>query len=466
MVYTPATVVKCKCEIERPENYSGEKRSMFQKVTPSIFLCLTLCVIGTWLLGLNTGLRAQDLDSAGADTIAIAGKIIRSIQFTGKYKLRRYILYREIDSEPGKPLDLELLERDRRKVDGFGIFSRVDVYAMPEGDSVDIDFDLREVWTLLPTFSLGRTDGKLDWSVGVHERNFLGFYLQTVIRYRRFEGKNSELFTASFPRFLGKDLAVGFALVDQHEIDPLNFQGQRYDYDYLHKAVSGSLGHRLREKLYIVGSGGYDRENWQLRSGDTLGYAVPSLDYPRYFIGAGATLGRVYFDRYFYDGTDLSTDLTAIHERPDGRFNKWRISITGRRFIISGPLNFAFRARYQTSSEDERVPPFAISGDYNVRGYRDKEVRGDYAVIGNFEARLRTLNTRLFYSQLAVFADYGSIWGRDYSAGDAFANPYWSVGAGIRGAVKPLLGKVGRIDFAYTPDQGDFSIYFSTSQFF
>lgn len=439
---------------------------MFQFAKISLPVRVTLCVLIAWIVAFSAKLSAQEPGEVDSDSIAIAGKIIRSIQFTGKYKLRRYILYREIDSEPGQPLDLELLERDRRKVDGFGIFSRVDVYAMPEGDSVDIDFELREVWTLLPTFSLGQTDGKLDWSVGLHERNFLGFYLQTVIRYRRFEGKNSELFTASFPRFLGKDLAVGLSLVDQNEMDPLGFRGVRYDYDYLHKAVSGSLGHRLKEKFYIVGSGGYDRENWKLNSPDTLGYAVATLDYPRYFVGGGATLGRVYFDRYFYDGTDISGDVTAIHERPDGKFNKWRVSITGRKFIISGPLNFAMRARYQTSSGDERVAPFAISGDYNVRGYRDKEERGDHAVIGNFEARLRTLNTRLFYSQLAVFADYGSIWGREVSAGDAFANPYWSIGAGIRGTLKLLLGKVGRIDFAYTPDAGDFSIYLSTSQFF
>ncbi|MGB5139415.1 MAG: POTRA domain-containing protein, partial [Candidatus Zixiibacteriota bacterium] len=70
----------------------------------------------------------QDEPADATDPSIYSGKPIRDIRFTGKYKLRTYILYREIDSRPGQPLDLELLERDRRKIDGFGIFSRVDTY--------------------------------------------------------------------------------------------------------------------------------------------------------------------------------------------------------------------------------------------------------------------------------------------------------------------------------------------------
>ncbi len=408
----------------------------------------------------------QDEPADATDPSIYSGKPIRDIRFTGKYKLRTYILYREIDSRPGQPLDLELLERDRRKIDGFGIFSRVDTYIVPEGDSVDIEFDLREVWTLLPMVAIGRTEGKLDWSLGVHERNFLGIYLQGVILYRRFEERNSLHVSASFPLFLGKDLAVGFAVSEQHELDPIGFHGVAYEYEYLRKAIAGSLGHRLREKLYASVSAGYDRENWQLISPDTLGLAVASIDYPRYFVSTGATLGRVYYDRYFYDGSDLSGEVTLINERPAGRFNKWRMSFTARRYSIIGKLNLAMRLRYQVSSADERVQPYAISGESNVRGYRDKIERGDHAMIGNFETRLRTLNTRVLYAQLVAFADAGLIWGRGSPFEDAVGNPYWSVGAGIRGSIKQFLGRVGRLDLALNPRDGSLSLYLSTSQFF
>ncbi len=196
---------------------------MFQIVTNIRMWRIAALLLALWIGAREKSYMHNRSRVEPADTVGMSAKTVRHIDFTGKFKLRRYILYREIDSKSGQPLDLEILERDRRKVDGFGIFSRVDTYLIPDGDSVDIEFELREVWTLLPLVALGRTDGKLDWSVGVHERNFLGFYLQTVVLYRRFEGRNSGHIAATFPRFLGKDLAVGFAVAQQREIDPLQF---------------------------------------------------------------------------------------------------------------------------------------------------------------------------------------------------------------------------------------------------
>lgn len=436
---------------------------MFQNVTK---IQLGLLVIVACCFCSQVHAQTEDADPGPIDTTALETKTIRYVDFAGKFKLRRYILYREIDSKAGHPLNLALLERDRRKVDGFGIFSRVDTYVIPDGDSVDIEFDLREVWTLLPMVALGRTDGKLDWSVGVHERNLLGFYLQVVVLYRRYEERNSGHLSATFPRFLGKDIALGFTIAQQREIDPLQFHGVRYDYDYLRKAISFSLGHRLREKLYVQGYVGYDREHWQLLADDTLGLAVKTIDYPRYVVGAGAVVGRVYYDRYFYIGEDISSDLSLIKERDATNFNEWRYALTGRKFIIKEPFNFAFRARFLTSSGDERVQPYAISGESNVRGQREKEERGDHALIANFETRWRTLNTRIFYGQLVAFADYGSIWGRGKSAGDGLKDPYYSLGVGIRGSIKQFLGRVGRIDLALNPRDGTVAFYLATSQFF
>ena len=56
-----------------------------------------------------------------------AGKIIRSIRYKGKFKLKTSILSREIDSRPGQELDSKRLERDRKKIDGLGVFSEVQI---------------------------------------------------------------------------------------------------------------------------------------------------------------------------------------------------------------------------------------------------------------------------------------------------------------------------------------------------
>lgn len=403
----------------------------------------------------------------GQDSLAqLAGKPIRKIEFEGKFRLKRFILEHEIDSRPGQQLDLELIERDTRKIDGLGIFSQVDTYVVPEGDSVDIRFELREVWTLLPLVSIGRTDGKLDWALGVHERDFFGYYTQLAFLYRRYEGKNSGSLFVNFPRFAGTDYSVGLGISERKEIDPLSYHGVLYDYDYLAKAVSASVGYRFSENVYAAVSGGYDRENWQLKSEDSLGVLVREVDNPRYYASSTIVLGRIYANHYFYYGHDLGFDVAAIHEQPDGRFNKWRWSVTARRYTIWGALNLALRARYQNSTKDERVSPYSISGEANVRGYADKIERGDAALTANAELRLAFWDRRLFYGQFAGFVDYGAIWGRAKSFGDAIADPRWSIGLGIRGAIRQFLGRIGRADFAYIPEDNEFAIYLSASQFF
>lgn len=246
-----------------------------------------------------------------------SGKTIRKVDFAGKFRLRRAILRREIDSRSGQSFDPAILDRDRKRIDSFGLFSKVEPRVIGEGDSVDIVFELREVWTLLPLLSIGRTDGKPDFWIGAYEKNLLGLYLQTTVLYRRFEHRNSGYFAASLPRAFGKNLAVGFAVSRQREIDPLLLGGRSVDYDYLRKVLVGSVGYRLSERVYIATLVGYDRENWSpLGSDPTVPSHLRTIDYPRYSIGSGVTLGRVYSDNYFLSGVDLGTLLALINEHP------------------------------------------------------------------------------------------------------------------------------------------------------
>lgn len=420
---------------------------------------------------LSIALTIAGLSAASADGQSpapeCAGKPIASIRFEGKFKLRRYILKREIDSDVGTTLDLAKLDRDRQRIESFGIFSRVKPLVEDRGDSVDLVFSLREVWTIEPLLSLGTTDGKVDWSVGIAEKDFLGYYVQPRILYRRYEGKNSGYLQVVAPRALGKDLSLGLGLADQRETQPLGQFGESADYDYLNKSIAVSVGYRLHERIYPHAFGGYDRENWTLRDGQTTrNEFMASIDERRYFVGLGVVLDRVYFDHYLYTGQDLSHQFTLKDELPEGRFSKWRYAVAARKFWIARPFNLCLRGAYQTSSTDERVPPFAISGETNVRGFADKIERGDQLLFGNAEIRLQVLDRRIIYGQLAFFADYGAVWGRWRTASTAFRDPYWSIGIGLRGAIQQWLGRIGRIDIALNPQTGHIALYMAKSQFF
>jgi len=401
-----------------------------------------------------------------SDAQALAGMPISAISFSGKFRVHRFILQREIDSRVGDSLDLELLDRDRAKIFTLGIFSRVEPYLVPQHDSVMVDFRLKEVWTLLPLISIGQTDQNLDLAFGMEDKDFLGLYSHTAVLYRRFEGKNSVSLSTGFPRAFGEDLYLGLSLYDQRENDPLTFDGVTGEYDYQHKGVSGLIGRRLHEQVYASLYGGYDRETWSLRADSENQPRIALLDYPRYSFGGAVTLGRVYYDRYFYRGSDISTSMSLIKEYGEASFNKWRNNITGRIYRIFGRFNLAGRARLQISSADERAYPYSIAGDVNVRGYVDNIRRGDYLLSSNLELRMRAVESRLLYTQVTSFVDYGVIWGRNSDFSERFHDPYWALGVGVRGALKSFLANVGRVDLAFNPSDGNVAVYLSSHQFF
>jgi outer membrane protein assembly factor BamA len=406
---------------------------------------------------------------SGEDSVSLpgsGGKIIRSIRYEGKYKLKTSILHREIDSRPGQEFDSTRLERDRKKIDGLGIFSEVRSMAAGDGDSIDIVFNLTEVWTLTPLLSAGKTDDSFDWMIGAHERDLAGYLCNVRSLYRRFEGENSYALDVILPRMLGRDFLIGFSTAYERQKDKVIIDGVETTYRYLNKYISGDLGFRAGEKVYPSLFVGYSRENWNLVSpADPPTRARREIDYPRYFLGAALSLGRIYSDHFYYEGAQFTSGATLLRELPERHFEKWRLQFTGRGFFISHEVNLCGRLQYSTSSGDERLPPYTLSGSNNVRGYRDKYDRGDHFLGGNLEARRRLIETKHWYSQVALFVDAASLWGRYRDASEAIGNPYWSFGGGLRLALK-RWPRLGRADVIFNTTTKSWTYYLSSSQFF
>ena len=419
-----------------------------------------LFLIATPVFSANaSGERSDDIASS-------AGKVIRSIRYKGKFKLKASILNREIDSRPGQRLDSKRLERDRKKIDGLGVFSEVRPEITEDGDSVDIVFSLTEIWTLTPLLSAGKTDDSFDWMVGAHERDLAGYLCNVRGFYRRFEGEYSYVLDVILPRTLGRDFLVGFSAAYEGQKDLIIIDDVETTYRYRNRLFAVDLGFRASEKVYPSLFAGYSRENWSLVSpAEPPALARRELDYPRYMFGAALNLGRVYSDHFYFEGAQLTSGWTLIRELPGNRFEKWRLQLTGRGFVVIYDINLCARLQYSTSSSDERVPPYALSGSSNVRGYRDKYDRGDHFLGCNLEARKKLIETKHWYSQAALFVDGASLWGRYRDASEALRNPYWSFGGGLRLALK-RWPRLGRADVIFNTSTRSWTYYLSSSQFF
>ncbi len=409
---------------------------------------------------------AETLTQSAELAVDSTGKIIRSISYQGKFKLKTSILSREIDSRSGEEFSGRRLERDRKKIDGLGIFSEVRPEVTVTGDSVDIVFNLKEVWTLTPFVSFGKTDDSFDWLVGIQERDLGGYLYGVRGAYRRFEGEDSYGFDIMLPRALGRDIFAGFGAAQEGQKELVLIDSIETTYRYLSKYIAANLGLRVSEKVYPGLFFGYSRENWLL-----VAPAQPSLrarreiDYPRYFLGTALSLGRVYYDHFYFEGMQLTSSATLVRELPGNHFNKWRLQFTGRGYMVRYDINFCGRLQYSTSSRDERMSPYALSGSYNVRGYHDNHDRGDRFLGCNVEARRKLIETRHWYSQAAIFVDAASLWGRYRGASEALRDPYWSFGAGLRLAFK-RWPRLGRADVIFNTTTRSWTYYLSSSQFF
>jgi outer membrane protein assembly factor BamA len=423
-------------------------------------------IIALLFLIVTTGFPAAASAEPSESPADSTGKIIRSIRYRGKFKLKTSILNREIDSRPGQELDRKRLERDRKKIDGLGVFSEVKAEVTEEEDSVDIVFKLAEIWTLTPLLSAGKTDDNFDWMIGAHERDLAGYLCNVRGYFRRFEEENSYVLDVTLPRTLGRDFLLGFSAAYEGEKDFAIIDSVETAYRYHNRYFTAGIGFRASEKVYPSLFVGYSRENWRLVSPTPPpARARLEIDYPRYLFGAALNLGRIYSDHFYYEGMQLTSATTLIRELPGSRFEKWRLQFTGHGFVVVYNVNLCARLQYSTSSGDERVPPYALSGSYNVRGYRDKYDRDDRFLGWNLEARRKLIETRHWYSQAALFVDGASLWGRYHNASEALRDPYWSFGGGLRLAFK-RWPRLGRADVIFNTSTRNWTYYLSSSQFF
>jgi outer membrane protein assembly factor BamA len=106
---------------------------------------------------LFSGAMAQFLsDSAGA------GMPVRSIEVVGNASTRAEVILREMETRVGGPFSPGIAEADRKRIQGLGLFNRVEVLAVPDADAVRCIVLVTERWALIPYPVLHRNDR--DWS--------------------------------------------------------------------------------------------------------------------------------------------------------------------------------------------------------------------------------------------------------------------------------------------------------------
>jgi outer membrane protein assembly factor BamA len=396
---------------------------------------------------------------------------VTDITFSGKFRIKERILRNEIDMKTGSQFSEEQWELDQKRLASLAIFSEIlsDTVSTPGG--IAVHYNLKEVWTLIPRLDIGGEIDNIDIDIGLSDKDFLGLYLEPGFRYSHFESRNSYRASLNYPRAFGTRNSVGLSFARTHTHEPADIREETnsYSYDVRRTTISCVVGKRFSERLICTIGLSFRNERYRIEPYTVAPRSLPdSLREKKIRPSGRVTLGRVYYDNFFFDGCALTVggDLTALDsERYKPKY--WLFYLEARNYVdINTTWNICHRVFFGTSKINDILPPYAITGLSNVRGAEDRVRRGDNVYFANSEIRLKAYQDKWFHGQLVAFVDVGDAWDGELNLKEIVDESYLSGGFGVRLGHRRFYNAIGRVDFAYNTNNSTWTIYISAGQFF
>ena len=150
------------------------------------------------------------------------GRPLGRYTFSGNRITKDYVIARELELRPGRPLAADSLEEDLARLDNLSIFSSVRPVFTARGDSSDLDLVIKEMPALVPypAISYNEIDG---WSagLGVASLNLLGRGISlsaSVLPVGTWQGKVK----FSYPWIAGNHFGLAATYANLDRLDELN----------------------------------------------------------------------------------------------------------------------------------------------------------------------------------------------------------------------------------------------------
>jgi outer membrane protein assembly factor BamA len=213
----------------------------------------------------------------------------------------------------------ERILRTRRYLNSASI-----TVADKDAENVEVNVDVNEVWTLVPTLGFSRLGGSNDYSAGFKDSNFLGYGKSFNVTYNKSDERSGELFEYVDPNTGWHQTGLGLAHED-------NSDGSRHFFSFERPYFS----------LSTPNAGGfiyeeYDREESYYNDGDEIDSYRHFSQQTEFFYGA-----RINSDE------DNIKRLNIGYSEQDDTFS----TIESQTGIVDPPQNRLFKiawVEYQT----------------------------------------------------------------------------------------------------------------------
>jgi len=133
-------------------------------------------------------------------------------------KTRPAVVERRLLFESGDPYSLQVLQESERLLRSAGYLYDAHICVLAYHDGVvDVSVQARDVWTLRPSISFGRSGGQNKASIGLEEENLLGTGISVTFEEKRDVDRDSTIVGFSQPNLLGRWLNLDTSYTDSSD---------------------------------------------------------------------------------------------------------------------------------------------------------------------------------------------------------------------------------------------------------
>jgi len=451
------------------------------------------------------------------ETRGFPGNLIAWLHIgTNESTVRGLLTFRE-----GDIITLDILKENERRLRGTGLFNRVRVERLREGDTSIVWVGTWDLWSTSLYLDLSRAGMLQRFGLGIVEHNFLGMAKDVSAIYQKDYERNYWEACYRDPNFLSSALEAGFSfqlrsdgeLISAEVKRPFRVVNERWSWGISGGMDSSSLhtyheGDAIDSESFCVRQAGarfscnlasdrilapfVDLKYWKRTGRDTVSMrgAGAGLIYERrnylrttkldgfgydedFFLGPMLTTGAwIYLEGWGAEmglsvghhlGERLFWDARPlIHYSRVGGLDMTRAEIATRTYLKPHPNSvIALSVFYGKMNDQPGIISYELGGTSGLRGWPAFWLSGDEKLLVQSELRLIGPELFQFFVPGAVlFWDGGDI---DIGRGDFI----WDVGVGLRlGLTKVFKFPNLRVDAGWPYGKGRVVYSFGTSQAF
>jgi len=393
-------------------------------------------------------------------------------------KTQEKVIRQLLDTLQGQEFSQSLWDRDLQRLKNLDFFYDVHAEIHEEDGRKNILLNIKNKFSTIPIIKYKRGGGSLQVTAGLYEVNFLNRLLEVGGQYERLNQNNGLVFWFRHPYFLSRKNHVGTEIyVHTLDLPLLTIRGTEEAFlDNKEVLWNARIQRKLSDRLQAGVEFSLYQNDLALDNSSTEKTQKNNLFVQSQSLNSGRTVSltpRLTFgvlnrDRHYVTGNEIYIQAEVAHLSLGSQFNfvKGLIGATGGIRAIER-LNLTYQFKMGSKTGREFQHKFYLGGLDTVRGFLDRQFRGEHMWLLNLEARPTLMEKPLWVLQGNLFTDLSKSWDATNFGIDGFGKPFVSYGAGIRLILPKVYRAIIRFDLARTeqPIQ-QIGLNFGIQQFF